>query len=425
MDKRLCSNSAEAAVPRDEDAGALLLGYSRRMPPTGDPREANEGRKPGILYLDHHATTPLDPRVLDAMLPYLREEFGNPASTSHALGWSAEAAVEDARERIAHALGARPSEVVFTSGATESNNLALLGLFGAAGGGHAISVESEHPAVLDPCAQLERLGVEVTRLPVSHQGLIEPEAVEAALRDDTRLVSVMAANNEIGVLQPIDRIGALCRARGVFFHTDAAQAAGRIELDVQAGAIDLLSLSAHKFYGPKGIGALFVRGRDPRVRLEPRQWGGGHERGLRSGTLPVAQIVGMAKALELCLEEREAEQGRLLGLRDRLWAGLSADLEGVRLNGHPDLRLAGNLNVAFEGVDGERLILALPGLAISSGSACASATPGPSHVLTALGLPRALASASLRFGLGRSTTEAVVDQAAERVVEAVRKERSV
>jgi len=395
------------------------------MARSGDPPEARESRSSGIIYLDHHATTPLDPRVLDAMLPYLREEFGNAASTSHALGWRAEAAVEDARERIAAALAARPQEVVFTSGATESNNLALLGAFGATGRGHAISVVSEHPSVLDPCRQLERAGIDLTLLPVSSQGLIELEALEAAFRDDTRLVSVMAANNEIGVLQPIARIGALCRERGALFHTDAAQAAGRIALDVQAGAIDLLSLSAHKFYGPKGAGALFVRARDPRVRLEPRQWGGGHEGGLRSGTLAVPQIVGMAKALELSLAEREAEQARLRALRDLLWERLSADLEGVRLNGHPELRLAGNLNVAFEGVDGERLLLGLPGLAVSSGSACASATPGPSHVLSALGLPKKLAGASLRFGLGRGTSEAEIEQAAERVVEAVRKDRAL
>ena len=382
-------------------------------------------RTPALVYLDHHATTPMDPRVLDAMMPYLREDFGNAASTSHALGWRAEAAVEEARESIASALSARPGEVVFTSGATESNNLALLGVASAARGGHVISVVSEHPAVLDPCRQLERMGLDVTLLPISPQGLIEPEAVEAVLREDTLLVSVMAANNEIGVLQPIAEIGALCHGRGVFFHSDAAQAGGRIALDVQASRIDLLSLSAHKFYGPKGIGALFVRGRDPRVRLEPRQWGGGHEGGLRSGTLPVAQIVGMAKALEICRAEGQAEQSRLRGLRDGLWQRLSSELEGIRINGDPERRLAGNLNVAFEGVDGERLVLALSGLAVSSGSACASATPGPSHVLTALGLPDSLAKASLRFGLGRGTREADIDAAAGWVVEAVRQDRAV
>jgi cysteine desulfurase len=395
------------------------------MGETNRGRDGDANRKRSLVYLDHHATTPLDPRVLDAMLPYLREEFGNAASTTHALGWRAEAAVEDSRERIAAALSAQPKEVVFTSGATESNNLALLGAAGVARGGHVISVVTEHPAVLDPCRHLEGMGFEVTLLPVSPQGLVHPGAVEAALREDTRLVSVMAANNEIGVVQPIAEIGALCHARGVFFHSDAAQAGGRIPLDVEASRIDLLSLSAHKFYGPKGVGALFVRGRDPRVRLEPRQWGGGHEGGLRSGTLPVAQIVGMAKALELCLAEGETEQVRIRALRDRLWERLSGELEGVCVNGDSERRLAGNLNVSFEGVDGERLLLGLPGLAVSSGSACASAAPGPSHVLTALGLPEGLARASLRFGLGRGTGEADIENAAGCVVEAVRKERAI
>jgi cysteine desulfurase len=395
------------------------------MGETNRGRDGDANRKRPLVYLDHHATTPLDPRVLDAMLPYLREEFGNAASTTHALGWRAEAAVEDSRERIAAALSAQPKEVVFTSGATESNNLALFGVAGVARGGHIISVVTEHPAVLDPCRQLEAMGFEVTLLPVSPQGLIHPGAVEDALREDTRLVSVMAANNEIGVVQPIAEIGALCHARGVVFHSDAAQAAGRIPLDVEASRIDLLSLSAHKFYGPKGVGALFVRGRNPRVRLEPRQWGGGHEGGLRSGTLPVAQIVGMATALELCLAEGEAEQVRIRALRDRLWQRLSEELEGVRINGDPGRRLAGNLNVSFEGVDGERLLLGLPGLAVSAGSACASAVPGPSHVLTALGLPEGLARASLRFGLGRGTGEVEIENAGQRVVEAVRKERAI
>ena len=385
-------------------------------------REQGGGASP--IYLDHHSTTPLDPRVLEAMLPYLREDFGNPASTTHVFGWRAEAAVEEARERIAQAISARPGEVVFTSGATESNNLALFGAFGSRGGGHLVSVETEHPAVLDPCRQLERSATALSLLPVSSEGLIEAGAVEAALGDETRLVSVMAANNEIGVLQPIEAIGAICHRAGVLFHCDAAQAGGRIPLDVQASRIDLLSLSAHKFYGPKGVGALFVRSRDPRVRLQARQFGGGHEGGLRPGTLPVAGIVGMAKALELALAEREAEETRLRALRDRLWQRLQAELGGVRLNGHPDLRLAGNLNVAFEGVDGARLLLSLPSLAVSLGSACASATPGPSPVLAALGLSDALAGASLRFGLGRGTTGEEIERAADWVVEAVRKERA-
>ena len=388
-----------------------------------DSQAAGEASVSSPIYLDHHATTPLDPRVLDAMLPYLREDFGNAASTSHVLGWRAEAAVEGARERMAEALSARPAELVFTSGATESNNLALLGAAGAAGGGHVISVVTEHPAVLDPCAQLERAGLEVSLLPVPPSGLLEAGAVEEAIRDDTLLVSVMAANNEIGVLQPIDAIGAICHARGVLFHSDCAQAGGRLVLDVEANGIDLLSLSAHKFYGPKGVGALFVRSRSPRVRLEPRQWGGGHEGGLRSGTLPVAQIVGMAKALEIALAERQAEEARLRGLRDRLWSRLQADVDGVQMNGDPDKRLAGNLNVSFEGIQGEKLLLALPDLAVSTGSACASAAPGPSHVLTALGLSESMARASLRIGLGRTTSEAQVDRASERILAAVREQR--
>jgi cysteine desulfurase len=380
------------------------------------------GQRP--IYLDHHATTPIDPRVLDAMMPWLREDFGNAASTTHAYGWRAEAAVEDARERLATAIGAEPREIVFTSGATESNNLALLGAADASRRRHVVSVETEHPAVLDPCRHLEARGYEVTLLRVDRDGLVDPDRVAAALRDDTLIVSVMAANNEIGVLQPIDAIGRACRARGVLFHTDAAQAAGRIPLDVSADAIDLLSVSGHKIYGPKGVGALFVRARRPRARLAPRQFGGGHERGLRSGTLPVPLVVGMARALELCLAEREAETARLRDLRERLWHGLRAGLDGVRLNGHPERRLAANLNVSIEGVDGTRLLLALPGLAVSSGSACASAKAEPSHVLRALGLSEPLARASLRFGLGRGTTAEEVDRAVEQVVEAVRKERA-
>lgn len=377
------------------------------------------------IYLDHHATTPLDPRVLEAMMPWLTEDFGNAASTTHVYGWRAEAAVEDARERIAGAVGAEAREIVFTSGATESNNLAILGAaeVNAGRAGHLVSVVTEHPAVLDPCHHLESLGWDVTWLDVDRDGLIDPGRVEAALRDDTLLVSLMAANNEIGVLQPIESIGALCRARGVLFHSDAAQAVGRVALDVDVASLDLLSISGHKIYGPKGVGALFVRQRRPRAKLAPRQHGGGHEGGLRSGTLPVPLIVGMARALELCLDEREAEEVRLRALRDRLHGRITASLDGVRLNGHAARRLPGNLNLAFDEVDGARLLLALSGLAVSSGSACASATPAPSHVLLALGLPEALARASLRFGLGRGTTADDVDRAADLVVDAVRKER--
>jgi len=391
-------------------------------PPPDRAQKKNSSASP--IYLDHHATTPLDPRVLDAMLPYLREDYGNPASTSHLFGWRAEAAVEEARERIAESISARPSEVVFTSGATESNNLALFGALAKFPTGHLVSVETEHPAVLDPCRELERSGRALTLLPVSKTGLIDVDAISGALREETRLVSVMAANNEIGVLQPIAAIGEVCHEAGVLFHCDAAQAAGRIVLDVEASRIDLLSLSAHKFYGPKGVGALYVRSRDPRVRLEARQFGGGHEGGLRSGTLPVAQIVGMAKALELSLADRESEQARLASLRDLLWQRLRAGLEGVHLNGDSERRLAGNLNVAFEGVDGARLLLALPRLAVSLGSACASSHPGPSPVLTALGLSDDLAGASLRFGLGRETSPEEIEQAAAWVIEAVKRDRT-
>jgi cysteine desulfurase len=378
------------------------------------------------LYLDHHATTPVDARVLEAMLPYFGEDFGNAASATHVYGWRAEGAVEDARERIAACLGAEPREIVFTSGATESNNLAILGAAEASGEQrrHLITVASEHPAVLDPCRHLADRGFEVTVLPVDAEGLLDPGELDRVLRRDTLLVSVMAANNEIGVLQPIEEVGRLCRERGALFHTDAAQAVGRIPLDVDAIPLDLLSLSGHKIYGPKGVGALFVRSRPPRARLVARQHGGGHERGLRSGTLPVPLIVGMALALEICLEEQASEAQRLSALRERLWKALARSLPGTRLNGHQARRLPGNLNVSFEGVDGERLLLALPDIAVSSGSACASVGTNPSHVLSAIGLSPRLARASLRFGLGRSTTEEQVDRAAARVVEEVQRQRA-
>lgn len=375
------------------------------------------------VYLDHHATTPLDERVLDAMLPYLREEFGNAASRTHAFGWRAEAAVEDARERLAGMLGAAdPSEIVFTSGATESNNLALLGLAEASSRRrHLVTVQTEHPAVLDPCRHLARRGFELTELPVQPDGLLSLDRLEAALREDTLLVSVMAANNEIGVLQPIREIAERCSARGILLHSDAAQAVGKIDLHAERDGADLLSVSGHKIYGPKGVGLLRLRrGGRPRIRLQPRQLGGGHENGLRAGTLPVALIVGLARALELCLEEREDEAHRLAGLRDALHRKLADALPGqVHLNGSPQQRLPGNLNVSFEGVDGSRLLSDLSGLAVSSGSACSSARPEPSPVLLALGRSRALAGASLRFGLGRGTTVEEIEWAAGRVIDCV------
>lgn len=367
------------------------------------------------LYLDHHATTPVDERVLEAMLPYFREEFGNAASQTHAFGWRAEAAVEDARERLCEMLGAPdPREIVFTSGATESNNLAILGAADRLRSPrHVITVETEHPSVLDPCRALARRGFSVTELAVDEAGLVSLDELAAAIREDTFLVSVMAVNNEIGVLQPIREIAALCHDRGIPFHTDAAQAAGRIALDVDADGLDLLSLSGHKLYGPKGIGLLRVRrtGR-PRPRLEPRQYGGGHEGGLRSGTLPVALIVGLARALELCLDEREAEAVRLADLRDRMRKELEAAFPGrVLLNGDAIRRIPANLNLSFVGVDGERLLADLAGIAVSSGAACSSAKPGPSPVLLALGRDPDLARASIRIGLGRFNTLNDVNEA--------------
>lgn len=367
------------------------------------------------IYLDCHATTPLDPRVLEAMLPYFTEHFGNPASTTHAYGWAAEAAVQQAREILAGAIAATPEEIVFTSGATEANNLAIKGVAETyfSQGRHLITVQTEHSAVLDPCRYLQSLGFEVTFLPVQPDGLIDLQKLEQAFRPDTILVSVMAANNEIGVLQPLAEIGAMCRSRGVLFHTDAAQAIAKIPLDVDAMQIDLMSLTAHKVYGPKGIGALYVRRRQPRVQLAAQLHGGGQERGMRSGTLYPPQIVGFAKAVELGLAELETETQRQTQLRDRLWQRLS-QLPGIHLNGHPTQRLPGNLNISVAGVDGQALLLGLqPTIAVSSGSACSTAKIEPSHVLSALGRSEELAFASIRFGIGRFNTEAEIDRAAE------------
>jgi len=372
------------------------------------------------IYLDNHATTRVDPRVVEAMAPLWSDDYGNAASTSHVFGWRAEEAVEAARESLAAALGARPRELVVTSGATEANNLAILGAAEARPErDHVVTVATEHRAVLDPCRALAARGREVTVLPVDGEGLVDPRAVADAIGERTLLVSVMAANNEIGVLQPLAEIGAACRERGVLFHTDAAQAFGKVPLDVEALGLDLVSVSAHKMYGPKGVGALYVRRRRPRVRLEPRQYGGGHERGLRSGTLPVPLIVGFARAAELCEAERESEAVRLAGLRDRLWEHLHREVPGVVRNGHPTRRLPGNLNVSFAEVDGERLLLAMSDVALSSGSACTSAHPEPSHVLSALGREESLVRASMRFGIGRFNTPHEVDLVAERLAERV------
>jgi cysteine desulfurase len=373
------------------------------------------------IYLDHHATTPCDPAVVEAMLPWLTRDFGNAASRAHTFGWSADAAVERARRQVAALIGASPKEIVFTSGATEANNLALKGVAEtyAARGRHLVTCTTEHKAVLDPCDWLVTRGFEVTRLGVGADGLLDLADLEAALRPDTLLVSVMAANNEIGTLAPLERIGALCRARGVFLHTDAAQAAGKVPLDVHAQRLDLVSFTAHKLYGPKGIGALYVRRRDPQVRLAAQMHGGGHERGLRSGTLPVHQIVGFGEACALAATHLEADATRLSTLRDRLWAQLR-EVPGARLNGAAAPRLPGNLNVSFDGVEAEALLIALrPVVALSSGAACASATLEPSHVLRALGLDEERAHGSLRFGLGRGTTDDDVERVATAVVRAV------
>lgn len=370
------------------------------------------------IYLDYNATTPVDPVVLEAMLPYFTEHFGNPSSLVHQYGWEAEAAVKQARATIAESIRAEPEEIVFTSGATESNNLAIKGVAEAyfSQGRHIVTVQTEHNAVLDPCRYLESLGFEVTYLDVPPDGLLDLTTLEKALRDDTILVSVMAANNEIGVLQPLADIGQLCCDRNILFHTDAAQALGKIPLDVDAMQIDLMSLTAHKLYGPKGIGALFVRRRRRRVQLAPQLHGGGQERGLRSGTLYTPQIVGFGKAVELALAELETEGQRQQQLRERLWQQLS-QLEGVYLNGHPTQRLPGNLNISVAGVDGQALLLGLqPIMAVSSGSACSSASMKPSHVLTALGRSNDLAYASIRLGIGRFTTLDEIDTVAESAI---------
>jgi cysteine desulfurase len=368
-------------------------------------------------YFDGHATTPCDPRVVEAMLPYFTDRFGNASSAQHPHGWAARDAVEQARGQAAALIGARPRDVVFTSGATESNNVAIQGAVRLLRdrGRHVVTVATEHTAVLDVCTALEADGVEVTRLPVDAGGLVDPHAVAAALRADTILVSVMAANNEIGVLQPIAEIGAIARARGVAFHTDAAQAAGKVAIDVEAIGADLLSFTAHKLYGPKGIGGLYVRRRGPAADLPALHHGGGHERGVRSGTLNVPGIVGFGAACEIARGAMAADAATLGALRDRLFDGLRARIDGVHLNGAPAPRLPHNLNVRVDGVNGRELLMALSDLSLSSGAACCTASAEPSHVLKALGLSDEAARASLRFGLIRGTTGAAVDAAVETI----------
>jgi len=372
------------------------------------------------IYLDHHATTPLDPRVLEAMLPYLTECFGNPAS-AHAYGREAAAAVALAREQVAELIAADPLSIVFTSGATESINLALKGLadhYGAAKR-HIVTCQTEHPAVLDCCDRLEREGFNITRLPVDEHGRLAPETVAAALRADTLVLSLMFANNEIGTIQDIAALGAVAKERSVFFHCDAAQAAGKTAIDVAAMNIDLLSLSAHKFYGPKGIGALYIRRKQPRVRLEAQMHGGGHERGYRSGTLAVPLIAGLGKACDLARAEMTTEAERLLRLRDRFLDGLRRSGTTFQVNGTMRQRLPGNLNLRFSGVSASDLLAALPDIALSAGSACSTARPGPSRTLLALGLDADAAGESVRIGLGRFTTAGEIDRAAAAMTAAI------
>ncbi len=373
------------------------------------------------IYLDCHATTPVDERVLAAMLPYFTQYFGNPSSSGHIYGWEAEAGVKQARSTLASAINASPEEIVFTSGATEANNLAIKGVAEAyfSKGRHIVTLQTEHSAVLDPCNYLQSLGFEVTILPVQTDGLIDLEVLKQALRPETILVSVMAANNEIGVLQPLAEIGAICRTAGVLFHTDAAQAIAKIPLNVEEMNIDLLSMTAHKIYGAKGIGALYVRRRNPRVQISAQLHGGGHERGRRSGTLYPPQIVGFASAVEIALAQMAAETKRLTNLRQKLWQQLNK-LPGIHLNGHPTQRLPGNLNISVEGVDGAALLLGLqPIVAVSSGAACSSTTVAPSHVLMALGHSEKLAYASVRFGIGRFNTESEIEQVAQHVTNTI------
>ena len=379
------------------------------------------------IYMDNHATSPMDPRVLEAMLPFYIEKFGNAASRNHSFGWEAEQAVENAREQIAKLIGATAKEIIFTSGATESNNLAIKGIaeMYKERGNHIITQVTEHKAVLDTCKRLEKYGYRVTYLPVKADGLIDIEDLRRAMDDKTILVSIMFANNEIGVVQPVSEIGKLCHEKGVIFHTDAVQAVGKIPVDVQAMNIDVLSLTAHKIYGPKGVGALYVRRRNPRVQISAQIDGGGHERGMRSGTLNVPSIVGLGKACEIAREEMASEGERQKALRDRLRKRLESELDYVEVNGSWEHRLPGNLNMSFVYVEGESLLMGINDVAVSSGSACTSATLEPSYVLKALGLGDDVAHSSIRFGLGRFNTQAEVDYVADKVIGIVKKLREL
>ena len=379
------------------------------------------------VYMDNHATTPVDPRVLEEMMPYFTDQFGNAASRNHSFGWAGEAAVETARERIAKLIGATSKEIIFTSGATESDNLAIKGVaeMYREKGNHIITAVTEHKAVLDTCKRLEKYGFRVTYMPVQKDGLVDLDDLKHALDDKTILVTIMAANNEIGVLQPIAEIGRLCHEKGVIFHTDATQAVGKVPMDVIQQNLDLVSISAHKMYGPKGVGALYVRRKNPRVQISPIIDGGGHERGMRSGTLNVPGIAGLGKACAICHQDMPQESCRMAGLRNRLRDKIMSSLDEVYINGSTEHRLPGNLNISFAYVEGESLLMGINDIAVSSGSACTSATLEPSYVLKALGTGDDLAHSSIRFGLGRFNTEAEVDYVAERVTETVERLREL
>jgi cysteine desulfurase len=379
------------------------------------------------IYMDNHATTPIDPRVLEAMMPYLTSKFGNAASRNHSFGWEAEQAVETAREQIARLLGANAKEIVFTSGATESDNLAIKGIAEMyhERGNHIITQVTEHKAILDTCKRLEKHGYRVTWLPVKSDGIIDLEDLKRAIDDKTILVSIMAANNEIGVVQPIREIGRLCHERGVIFHTDAVQALGKVPFNVVDDFVDVASISGHKIYGPKGVGALYVRRRNPRVQIAAQIDGGGHERGMRSGTLNVPGIVGLGKACEIAMHELDSEAAFLRGLRDSLKTKIESELDFVHVNGSWEHRLPGNLNMSFLYVEGESLLMGINDVAVSSGSACTSATLEPSYVLKALGLGDDVAHSSIRFGLGRFNTQAEVDYVAAKVIDVVKKLREL
>jgi len=381
-----------------------------------------------VIYMDNHATTPMDPRVLDAMMPYFTDKFGNAASRNHAYGWAAEEAVDKSREQVAGLIGAKSKEIIFTSGATESDNLAIKGVvdFYKDKGNHVITAVTEHKAVLDTCKALERTGrANVTYLPVDRFGMVDPDDVRKAITDKTILISIMYANNEIGTVAPLAEIGRTAKEKGVLFHSDATQGVGKMPFDVEKMGIDLASFTAHKIYGPKGCGGLYVRSKGPRVRLVPQMDGGGHERGMRSGTLNVAGIAGLGAACAICKEEMAAEGERMMSLRQRLNDGITSQLDEIYLNGHPTERLPGNLNLSFAYVEGESLLMGLKDVAVSSGSACTSATLEPSYVLKALGVGEDLAHTSIRFGLGRFNTEDDVDRVTTRVVHEVRRLRDM